>query len=204
MIGLPNTSSYTGGTQWSVAGFDLGSATNYIFNAYSNNIQFKDDFGWVQGPPQPEVRIRRRQQALHLLQSVRRQGSVHLQPVLFTRHARRETRSAQPRRRRRAPTGGLEFADYLLGAYSSTTLIIKQIPYVGPSAVSGVLRAGFLARHQQADLELRPALRILEPVDSAPKHHPDLQFPDRTAFVRAAESERFSGRQTSASAPARL
>jgi len=42
-------SSYTGGTQWSVAGFDLGSATNYIFNAYSNNIQLKDDFGWVRG-----------------------------------------------------------------------------------------------------------------------------------------------------------
>ena len=29
------------------------------------------------------------------------------------------------------PSGGLEFADYLLGAYSSTLLINRQIPYVG-------------------------------------------------------------------------
>src|SRR5262249_50289846 len=29
------------------------------------------------------------------------------------------------------PVGGLELADFLLGAYSNTTLIIKQIPYVG-------------------------------------------------------------------------
>ena len=46
-IGLLNTSAYTGGPTWSVAGFDLGNATTYIFNAYSNNIQLKDDFGWT-------------------------------------------------------------------------------------------------------------------------------------------------------------
>ena len=31
----------------------------------------------------------------------------------------------------RRAAGGLEFADYLLGAYSSTLLIVRQIPYVG-------------------------------------------------------------------------
>lgn len=37
----------------------------------------------------------------------------------------------QARVAQRLPQGGLELADYLLGAYSSTLLIVRQIPYVG-------------------------------------------------------------------------
>ena len=49
VIGLPNTSSLHGGTNGRSQASTWVIATNYIFNAYSNNIQLKDDFGWVRG-----------------------------------------------------------------------------------------------------------------------------------------------------------
>ncbi len=155
-----------------MAGFDLGNATNYIFNAYSNNIQLKDDFGWVRG-----------RHSLKFGFDAINKRFIYYNPsgdkgqFTFSRfftpglpagkyQVAQAAQQAAGRSDRR-----LEFADYLLGAYSSTTADRQADSLRGPSAVSRFLFAGFLARHQQADPELRPALRILEPLDGAAQHN---------------------------------
>ncbi len=130
-IGLPNTSSYTGGPQFSVAGFDLGNATNYIFNAYSNNIQLKDDFGWVRGRHNLKFGFDAVNKRFIYYNPSGDKGSFTFSRFFTEACPPGNTKCAAAQTASGAPTGGLEFADYLLGAYSSTTLIINQIPYVG-------------------------------------------------------------------------
>jgi len=131
VIGLPNTSSYTGGTNWSVAGFDLGSATNYIYNAYSNNIQLKDDFGWVKGRHNFKFGFDGINKRFIYYNPSGDKGSFTFSRFYSQACPPGNTKCDSARQAQGAPSGGLEFADYLLGAYSSTLLIIKQIPYVG-------------------------------------------------------------------------
>ncbi|MFN7925156.1 MAG: carboxypeptidase regulatory-like domain-containing protein [Bryobacteraceae bacterium] len=130
-IGLPNTSSYTGGTQWSVAGFDLGNATQYIFNAYSNNIQVKDDFGWVRGRHSLKFGLDAVNKRFIYYNPSGDKGSFTMSRFYTQACPPGNTRCDQARAAAGLPTGGLEFADFLLGAYSSTLLIVRQIPYVG-------------------------------------------------------------------------
>ncbi len=131
VIGLPNTSSYTGGTQWSVAGFDLGSATNYIFNAYSNNIQLKDDFGWVKGRHSLKFGFDGINKRFIYYNPSGDKGQFTFSRFYTQACPPGNAKCEAARQAAGLPSGGQEFADYLLGAYSSTTLIIKQIPYVG-------------------------------------------------------------------------
>jgi hypothetical protein len=131
VIGLPNTSSYTGGTIWSVAGFDLGNATNYIFNAYSNNIQLKDDFGWVRGRHGLKFGVDAVNKRFIYYNPSGDKGSFTFSRFFSQACPPGNAKCSAALAASGGQTGGSEFADYLLGAYSSTTLIIKQIPYVG-------------------------------------------------------------------------
>jgi hypothetical protein len=136
-IGLPNTSSYTGGTQWSVAGFDMGSATNYIFNAYSNNIQLKDDFGWVKGRHSLKFGFDGINKRFIYYNPSGDKGQFSFSRFYTQACPPGNTKCEQARQAAGLPTGGLEFADYLLGGYSSTLLIVRQIPYVGHQTYLG-------------------------------------------------------------------
>jgi hypothetical protein len=136
-IGLPNTSSYTGGTNWSVAGFNLGSATNYIFNAYSNNIQIKDDFGWVRGRHSFKFGFDGVNKRFIYYNPSGDKGSFSFSRFFTQACPPGNTRCEQARQAAGAPSGGFEFADYLLGAYSSNLLIVRQIPYVGHQTYLG-------------------------------------------------------------------
>jgi hypothetical protein len=131
-IGLPNTSGYTGAVQWSVAGFNLGVGTNYIFNAYSNNIQLKDDFGWVKGRHNLKFGFDGINKRFIYYNPSGDKGQFSFSRV-FSQACPQGTNTPCEQARVAAglPQGGLEFADYLLGAYSSTLLIVRQIPYVG-------------------------------------------------------------------------
>lgn len=130
-IGLPNTSSYTGAVQWSVAGFNLGVGTNYIFNAYSNNIQLKDDFGWVKGRHNLKFGVDAINRRFIYYNPSGDKGQFSFGKLFTQACPPGNARCEQARAAANAPQGGLEFADYLLGAYSSTMLIVRQIPYVG-------------------------------------------------------------------------
>jgi hypothetical protein len=130
-IGLPNTSGYTGGVQWSVAGFNLGVGTNYIFNAYSNNVQLKDDFGWVRGRHNLKFGLDAINKRFIYYNPSGDKGQLSFGKLFTQACPPGNTRCEQARAAAGAAPGGLEFADYLLGAYSSTLLIIRQIPYVG-------------------------------------------------------------------------
>ena len=131
VIGLPNTSIYTGGTNWSVAGFDLGSATQYIFNAYSNNIQLKDDFGWVRGRHGFKFGFDGINKRFIYYNPSGDKGAFTFSRFFTQACPPGNAKCTAAQQAAAAPTGGLEFADFLLGAYSSTTLIVRQIPYVG-------------------------------------------------------------------------
>ncbi|MCZ2149866.1 MAG: carboxypeptidase regulatory-like domain-containing protein [Bryobacterales bacterium] len=130
-IGLPNTSGYTGGVQWSVAGFNLGAGTNYIFNAYSNNVQLKDDFSWVRGRHNLKFGVDAVNKRFIYYNPSGDKGQFSFSKLFTQACPPGNTRCDQARAAAGAPVGGNEFADYLLGAYSSTLLIIRQIPYVG-------------------------------------------------------------------------
>jgi hypothetical protein len=130
-IGLPNTSGYTGAVQWSVAGFNLGVGTNYIFNAYSNNIQLKDDFSWVKGRHNFKFGLDAINKRFIYYNPSGDKGQFSFSRFFSQACPPGNTRCEQARQAAGLPVGGLEFADYLMGAYSSTLLIIRQIPYVG-------------------------------------------------------------------------
>ncbi len=130
-IGLPNTSGYTGATQWSVAGFNLGVGTNYIFNAYSNNIQLKDDFGYVRGRHNLKFGFDGINKRFIYYNPSGDKGQFSFSRFFTQACPPGNTRCEQSRVAAGQPVGGNEFADYLLGAYSSTLLIVRQIPYVG-------------------------------------------------------------------------
>src|SRR5712692_1638023 len=130
-IGLPNTSAYTGAVQWSVAGFNLGVGTNYIFNAYSNNIQLKDDFSWVKGRHNLKLGVDAINKRFIYYNPSGDKGQFSFGKLFAQACPPGNTRCEQARVAAGVPQGGLEFADYLLGAYSSTLLIVRQIPYVG-------------------------------------------------------------------------
>jgi hypothetical protein len=130
-IGLPNTSSYTGAVQWSVAGFNLGVGTNYIFNAYSNNIQLKDDFSWVKGRHNLKFGVDAINKRFIYYNPSGDKGQFSFGKLFTQACPPGNTRCEQARTAAGVQQGGLEFADYLLGAYSSTLLIVRQIPYVG-------------------------------------------------------------------------
>lgn len=131
VIGLPNTSGYTGAVQWSVAGFNLGVGTNYIFNAYSNNIQLKDDFSWVRGRHSFKFGVDAINKRFIYYNPSGDKGQFSFGKLFTQACPPGNTGCEQARVAAGAPQGGLEFADYLLGAYSSTLLIVRQIPYVG-------------------------------------------------------------------------
>jgi hypothetical protein len=131
VIGLPNTSIYHGGTSWAVAGFDLGTATQYIFNAYSNNIQVKDDFGWVKGRHGFKFGLDGINKRFIYYNPSGDKGAFTFSRFFSQACPPGNTKCTAAQQAAGAPTGGLEFADYLLGGYSSTTLIVRQIPYVG-------------------------------------------------------------------------
>jgi hypothetical protein len=137
VIGLPNTSSYTGGPQVSVAGFDLGSATNYIFNAYSNNIQVKNDFGWTKGRHSLKFGFDGINKRFIYYNPSGDKGSFSFSRFFSQACPPGNTRCDAARQSTGAQSGGSEFADYLLGGYSSTLLIIKQVPYVGHQTYLG-------------------------------------------------------------------
>lgn len=130
-IGLPNTSGYTGAVQWSVAGFNLGVGTNYIFNAYSNNIQLKDDFSWVRGRHNFKFGVDAINKRFIYYNPSGDKGQFSFSRFFTQACPPGNARCEQARTAGGFQQGGLEFADYLLGAYSSTLLIIRQIPYVG-------------------------------------------------------------------------
>jgi len=136
-IGLPNTSSYTGGPTWSVAGFDLGNPTNYIYNAYSNNVQVKDDFGWVHGRHSLKFGFDGINKRFIYYDPSGDKGQFTFSRFFTQACPPGNTRCEQARQTAGLPTGGLEFADYLLGAYSGTLLIIRQIPYVAHQTYLG-------------------------------------------------------------------
>ena len=136
-IGVPNTSSYTGGTQWSVAGYDLGNATNYIYNAYSNNIQLKDDFGWTRGKHNLKFGFDAINKRFIYYDPSGDKGSFSFSSFFTQACPSGNTTCNAARTAAGSPTGGLEFADYLLGSYSSTLLIVRQIPYVGHQTYLG-------------------------------------------------------------------
>ncbi len=136
-IGLPNTSSYTGGPNWSVPGYDLGNATNYIYNAYSNNVQVKDDFGWVRGKHSFKFGFDGINKRFIYYDPSGDKGSFSFSKF-FTQSCPPGNNTCDAARQAAgSPVGGLEFADYLLGAYSSTLLIVRQIPYVGHQTYLG-------------------------------------------------------------------
>jgi len=136
-IGLLNTSNYTGGPQMSVAGFDLGSATNYIYNAYSNNIQLKNDFGSVRGRHSLKFGFDGINKRFIYYNPSGDKGQFSFSRFFTQACPPGNTRCDAARQGTGVPSGGLEFADYLLGGYSSTLLIIKQVPYVGHQTYLG-------------------------------------------------------------------
>lgn len=137
LIGLPNTSSYTGGPQWSVAGFDLGNPTNYIYNAYSNNVQLKDDFTWVKGRHSFKFGFDGINKRFIYYDPSGDKGQFTFSSFFTQACSPGNTICNQAAQAAGQPTGGLEFADYLLGSYSSTLLIVRQIPYVAHQTYLG-------------------------------------------------------------------
>ena len=136
-IGLPNTSGYTGAVQWSVPGFNLGVGTNYIFNAYSNNIQLKDDFSLVRGRHNFKMGFDGVNKRFIYYNPSGDKGQFSFSKFFTQACPPGNARCEQARTAAGAQVGGLEFADYLLGAYSSTLLINRQIPYVGHQTYLG-------------------------------------------------------------------
>jgi len=134
-IGLPNTSSYTGGPTFSVPGFDLGAATTYIFNAFSNNVQLKNDFSWVKGRHNFKFGFEGTNKRFIYYNPSGDKGSFSFSR--FYSQACPPGNRTCDAARGSADIGGLEFADYLLGAFSSNLLIIRQIPYVGHQTYLG-------------------------------------------------------------------
>jgi hypothetical protein len=129
-IGLKNTSSYTGGPQIQVPGVDMGVATNYMFDSITNNIQLKDDFGWLKGRHNLKFGFEGADKRLIYYNAAGDKGTFAFSKF-FTQACPPGNRVCEEARAVAGSAGGLELADYLLGAFSNDRLVMRQIPYVG-------------------------------------------------------------------------
>ena len=94
-----------------MAAFNLGVGTNYIFNAYSNNIQLKDDFGWVRGRHNLKLGMDAVNKRFIYYNPSGDKGQFSFGKLFTQACPPGNTRCEQARAATGAPTGGLELAD---------------------------------------------------------------------------------------------
>jgi hypothetical protein len=131
-IGLLNTSSFTGGPQIQVAGYDMGSSLQYMLNSTANTYQLKDDYSAAKGRHQMKLGVEITERRNYYPSAFNDKGYFNFENIWTAAcpSGNAACASAMSAGGITNP-GGNAFADYLLGAARQDLLTVSANNYQG-------------------------------------------------------------------------
>jgi outer membrane receptor protein involved in Fe transport len=109
----------------------LGASANVLWQSVLNNIQIKDDLSWTNRRHSFKFGFDGLNRRFVFPNPSNDKGTMNFANTFTQACPVGNARCDQARRDAGLPVGGNQFADYLLGTYASTVLILRQMPYAG-------------------------------------------------------------------------
>ena len=131
-IGLANTSSFTGGPQIQVGGYDMGSSLQYFLDSIDNTYQLKDDYSAVKGRHQFKLGMEITERRNYYPSAFNDKGYFGFEDIWSAACPLGNAACASAMSAAGiTDPGGNAFADYLLGAARQDLLTVSGNIYRG-------------------------------------------------------------------------
>jgi carboxypeptidase family protein len=124
-IGIANTSSLAGGPNWDVLGYSLGDSTQYLLDNTDNTYEFKDDVSTVKGRHNMKAGIDITERRYYYPDVFNDKGAFTFRDVYSAACPYGNTSCANALKASGLDSGGLSFADYLLGTQNYDLLTLS-------------------------------------------------------------------------------